>query len=432
MAARVLFGQSPFRDVISTSNNDLVIFASDVLGQPHRALYAETNPYVYAKCSRALPVAKNEDLVLLSGKLDQQYYQWIRSLGMGPAETVAFGYEGVDKSLSELVIENPAEVLKTIEKTGRKPIYVPFYSGHTEAECAKTLGAELFGAEEGVCAKYFSKATFKEECIKLGINVVGGVEHKLTDHDPIEYEELEKLVHALLGDYGSVIIRGEHGSAGSSIYQTNSPDIVEIYNDIKKNNEKRLLVEPMLKVIASPNDQWAIDKNGDIHHLGLSAQLFEGLKHAGNLKGQYFSSRAYKQMTTISKIIVKQMASDGYKGVCGVDYIICDSGIFPIENNARVNGSTYTYAIINNIEKRIGKVPCWKFFKAKTNKCDFDSLKEQIESLLYDGSRINSVFPYDCDTLSINGTFAAVLLAEDMYHIEYLEEALRYLDVNRI
>ncbi|RMD85602.1 MAG: hypothetical protein D6808_04920 [Candidatus Dadabacteria bacterium] len=327
-------------------------------------------------------------------------------------------------------MENPKPLLDAIRETGKKPVFVPFYSSSQEKVCAELLEAELFGSEPNVCSRYFSKNTFKEECVKLDIPTVEGVSQSLDS--PSDLESLESLVSSLLSHYDSVIIRGEHGSAGSSVYKTDSPDIIHIYEEIKESKQSKVLVEPMLKVIASPNDQWAIDRSGDIHHLGMSAQLFEGLKHAGNLKGQYFSGRTYRTIQKMSRTIAKKMAGDGYVGVFGIDYIITQEGIFPIENNARINGSTFTFGIVDAIEEKIGKVPCWKFFKVHSEARSFEELKGTMRDLLYDGTKINVVFPYDCDTLSETGTFAVVLLAEDMYHIEYLEEGLKSMGIRRV
>ncbi len=429
---KIIPGHSKFRTSISDSASDLVIFASDILSEPQREVFARLNPYSYAKCARALPVANEEDLVVLTGDLDKEYYQWLRNLGFGPKYVHAYGYKGTDKILSDLILSDPNPIKKIIKESGRTPVFVPFYSGAKEKECTDLLEAELFGAEAGVCSKYFNKGSFKEECRKLGLDVVGGITHELDHEDVLDYEVLEELISSLLKDYGRVIIRGEQGSAGSSTFEAKTSDIGSIYAEIKKNQDKKLLIEPMLEVIASPNDQWAIDRKGNIHHLGITAQLFEGLKHAGNLKGQYFSDRTYNQMTQNSLKVVEKMTSDGYCGVLGIDYIIAEQGIYPTENNARVNGSTYTHALVNKVEQQIGKVQFWKFFKAKTSPCSFTELVNRMGSLIYNGTSINHVFPYDCDMLSVNGTFATVLIAEDMYHIDFLEQALKYLEINRI
>lgn len=425
----IVKGHSKFRDVISQDSSELVVHISDILSKPQREVFSKYNPYSYTKCARALPIARSEDLVVLTGKLDKEYYSWLRDLGFGPDHVHAYGYEGVEKILSDLIQSDPEPIKKIIKKTGRHPVLVPFFTSAQEKVCAKLLDGEVFGPEEGVCSKYFNKATFKQECRNLGIEVIGGVDHEVDSNNILDYEKLEQHVLGLLSGYRKVIIRGELGSAGSSIYETQSSNIAEVYRKLQENQDKRVLIEPMLDVIASPNDQWAIDRKGQIHHLGISAQLFQGLKHAGNLKGQYFSERTYSQMTQTSLKMVKRMFEDGYQGVLGIDYIITEDAIYPTENNARINGSTFTYAIVDRVEEQIGKVPCWKFFKGMTEPCSYSTLIKQLGSLMYDGTSINRIFPYDCDTLSINGTFAVVLMAEDMYHIDFLEQALKYLDI---
>jgi hypothetical protein len=115
--------------------------------------------------------------------------------------------------------------------------------------------------------------------------------------------------------------------------------------------------------------------------------------------------------------------------VTGFDYIVAAEGIFPVENNARFNGSSYVNMIVRNIESLLGTVPVWKFIKIKTTPCTFIELTKRIDSILYDGNKSNSVFPFNCEDLSRTGNFAVVLLAEDMAQLELLETSLKELGV---
>ena len=56
---------------------------------------------------------------------------------------------------------------------------------------------------------------------------------------------------------------------------------------------------------------------------------------------------------------------------------------------------------------------------------------ERIESLLYDGAKLNSVFPFSCDALPETGNFAVILLAQDLDQISYLKESLKEMGVTR-
>ena len=125
------------------------------------------------------------------------------------------------------------------------------------------------------------------------------------------------------------------------------------------------------------------------------------------------------------------MAGFGYRGVVGIDYIVSDEGIFPVENNARFNGSSYVSMIVDNIEELTSPIPYWKFIKTKAPACSFLELTERIETVLYDGKKLNSVFPYNCNALPLTGDLAVVLLAENMDRIFYLEESLKEAGVKR-
>jgi len=125
------------------------------------------------------------------------------------------------------------------------------------------------------------------------------------------------------------------------------------------------------------------------------------------------------------------MAEFGYRGVVGIDYIVSADGIFPVENNARFNGSSYVSMIVDNIEELTSPIPYWKFIKIKTAACSFLELTERIKPVIYDGKKLNSVFPFNCNALPLTGDFAVVILAENMNRIFNMEESLKEMGVKR-
>ena len=113
------------------------------------------------------------------------------------------------------------------------------------------------------------------------------------------------------------------------------------------------------------------------------------------LKGEETSPDVLNYITETSMNIVKHMAEFGYRGVAGIDYIVSgDGGIFPVENNARFNGSTYVSMVVDNIEKLTSPIAYWKFIKIKTAACTFPELTERIQPVLCDGNKLSSVFPF--------------------------------------
>jgi hypothetical protein len=195
--------------------------------------------------------------------------------------------------------------------------------------------------------------------------------------------------------------------------------------------QEMYLVEPFLSVVASPNDQWAICRDGSLVYLGISAQLFDGFCHVGNLAGQYFSDRISHYIQAASQKLVLGMAAGGYRGIVGIDYIITPEGIYPIENNARMNGSTYCLGVVERMRQRGIPAQAWKFFRAFSSAFSFEALRKKLAPILYDGSLLNGVFPLECEGLKDTGSFTAVVFGEDLYHIAYLESVLSELGIKQ-
>jgi len=422
-----MYGYQSLRKSISNNDNELIIYGADNFSQ-----FSRRDASVNSKCDIALPVARGDELVVLRGKLDQEYHKWLRSHGLGSDHVVEYNAQSRDMSLSELIINDPEPVKKIIRQIGKKPVYVPWFSGHMEAEAAKAIGADLFGATETATIKYNDKSAFKTTCRQLGVAVVEGALFEIHPENDQNFIEMKNIISGYLATCKTVIIRGTLGEAGMSLYKTKGDDISEIYQEIAISGEKSIVIEPFLDVLSSPNDQWVINRDGNINSLGILDQICErGMVHIGNLKGAKTAPDVLNYITKTSAKIVNNMAEFGYIGVVGIDYIVSDDGIFPVENNARFNGSSYVSMIVDIIEELIAPISYWKYIKIKTSACSFIELTERIKPILYDGKKLNSVFPFDCDTLPLSGNFAVILLAENMDEIFNMEESLKEMGVKR-
>jgi hypothetical protein len=417
----------PIRTTISDNKDELVVYAADNFSQfPRRDATAAS------KCDRALASARADDLVVLRGELDQDYHRWLRSHRLGSDHVVAYNMPPSGATLSELIVANPEPVQKKISETGRNPVYVPWFSTQMEAAAAKVLGADLFGAMEADTLKHNDKATFKSLCQKLKVPVVDGASFVMQPENSNNLQQMRSLVERYRSTHDTVIIRGTLGEAGMSLYKTQGDDLAELYQIIVESGERVVLIEPFLNVTSTPNDQWVVGRDGRITHIGMIEQICErGMVHVGSLKGNGPPPQVFDAVKQTSLRIVAEMAESGYRGVTGFDYIVADEGIFPVENNARFNGSSYVNLIVNNIEELMGPVPIWKFIKIKTAPCTFVELRKRINFVLYDGSKVNSVFPFNCEDLARTGNFAVILLAEDMDQLYMLEMSLKELGVKR-
>jgi len=281
--------------------------------------------------------------------------------------------------------------------------------------------------------KYNDKASFKIICQQLNIPVIEGVSFEMQPQKSANYTMMKTIVDDFLKKYEHVIIRGTLGESGMSLYKTNGDDIDGIYSEISACNEKVVLIEPFLNVSSSPNDQWIIERNGDINHLGMRSQICkEGMIHVGTVSELQLSDTDSEYIKETSLKIVNKMSETGYTGVVGVDYIVSNEGVFPVENNARFNGSSYVIMIIEQIEKLIAPISVWKFIKIKTRPCSFAELKSRLKATIFDAVKKQSIFPFNCDSLQDNGSFSVLLLAEDMTQISDLEQSVKELEVDRV
>ncbi len=410
-----------FRECISNNPTECLVYGADNLSQ-----FTRPNGPVRSKCDRALPAAGPEDIVVLRGKLDREYHNWIRSIGLGSDHVVAYGCSTGNTPLSRLITEDPEPVKEVIRKIGKKPVYVPWFSGKMETAAAQTLGADLFGAKAPLTWRFNEKAVFKNICRRLDIPVVDDTLLRIRPENPGNRFEMEKTVRQYLGEHPRVLIRGTLDNTGVSlVFTTRGENINDVYQTLTRHGVNHVIIEPLLEVVSSPNDQWIVTRKGEIRHLGKRDQICKNdIHHVGTIKIQEPNSEELNRVKETSLKIVQHMAEKNYVGVIGIDYILTDSGIYPVENNARFNGSSYVSIIVGNAEEHIGPVLCWKFIKVNTSPCSFKALSRRLAPILFDGRKSDSVFPYNCDALTETGDFTVILMAAAPGRIAFLEKTL--------
>ena len=232
-----------YKQCIQKDNHELLIFGADNFSQ-----FPRRDATVNSKCDRALAIACKDDLVVLRTSLDHEYQEWLHSHDLGSDHVVEYKAQSRKITLSELIVNNPEPIKKIIKKINKKPVYVPWFSGHMENEAAKALGADLFGASESATIKYNDKASFKNICQQLDIPVVKGNSFELYPDENENYLQFEKSINHYLSTSKIVIIRGTLGEAGMSLYKIRGNDIATLYRQIANSGEKVVIIEPFLNV----------------------------------------------------------------------------------------------------------------------------------------------------------------------------------------
>lgn len=415
-----------FRSCILESGQECLVYGADNLAQ-----FTRPAGTVFSKCDRALACATQADVVILDHRPDPEYQAWLRGLGLGTDHLAVYTPENPGKRLADLVTEDPKSARAAIAAAGKAPVYFPWLSGKPEQMAAGCLGADLFGARATLTRQYNDKIQFKQICRDLGIPMVEGGHARIDPDDGANFDAIRDMARACLGRSPEILIRAAVDNTGLSMaYRTDGRDLAGLYHTWTGLKIDRVVIEPFLPVRYSPGDQWLITRSGNIVHRDMRNQVMDGQWHKGNIKTPHTHVFDWEKIRETSLSIVSHMAGSGYVGVVGIDYIQTDTGVYPVENNARVNGSTYVLMIVDRIEALSGPVPCWKSLKAQTTPCGFRDLARRTKGILYNGGTSRSYFPYNCFALDKTGAFAVILMAEDMDALAELEREMNGLGIH--
>ena len=415
-----------FRRGISDDPKEILVYAADNLAQ-----FTLASTGVASKSDRPLPAAAPRDIVVLDREPDPAYLSWLRSLGLGTDRIVV--YDCLGTPLAGAVAENPGPVLERVRPSEANTVFVPWFSGEMENRAARALNAESFGARADLTWAYNNKAGFKSLCRRLDIPVVEDTPVEIHGESHRHFKGFSEAVTRHLEPSSMALVRAVMDNAGVSlVFKTRGGDTRSLYDILVRHRVERVLVEPFLDIRTSPNDQWIVTRKGDIRHMGIREQICEnGTHHTGTFKFPGDDTPQDLEIKRISRTLVKEMAESGYVGVAGIDYIVTNSGrIFPVENNARFNGSSYVSLILDRLAEQGMPADCWKFMKARTSPCSFDALSRRLAPILYNGARQASVFPYNCENLADTGAFSIIILAPDARGITDLESRLVRLDIH--
>lgn len=157
------------------------------------------------------------------------------------------------------------------------------------------------------------------------------------------------FLQRLFGKYDSFVIQKNYSGGGTGTYllSTQNSDIVED----KLKSGVLYLASPYLKNSISASCTILIDDNQCI-----AFPATEQLLHYTNEQISYCGNKFYDNKSFLSKIIRQQsiaignlLCKQGYRGICGIDYLIQDKKLMLIEINPRFQGSSLSFDKTLNI-----------------------------------------------------------------------------------
>ena len=252
-------------DFISGNPDETLIYAADTLAQDY--LLHANDPHLHTThCGRILPCVNEDDIVVLSGKLDQEYYRWLRTIDLGPKHVISYNCQDDNRATAQLILDSPKHFLSKIPNKHKPLLYIPYYSDQLSQQSAQALGADYFGASPDIVEKYHQKISFKSICHQLGLPTIPGEVLTLSNHKKKDFETLKKILHAI-PQSDTFIIRGDLSSYGSSVYTTTLATCERVFQQLLDDHNTTFLVEPLMDVTLFIADCWVINRDAQIKYL---------------------------------------------------------------------------------------------------------------------------------------------------------------------
>lgn len=325
------------------------IFVHDVTSSRNYADLAAIVPGIEKYDERALVVARPGDLVCAAGRVDNQYLQFLSSLGIGPNDGNVImisecSHRNSNAALSELLVSH-YELLSymgKIVKGSNKVVLNPFIATPREFKLATTLQSVLgrkiriLGGSPDIVDYANGKHNVKEKAVELGVPVPEGevVELQLReDRRPLELAPVHTAINRHIQKTGRVIVRGFYGASGSAtvIVENNSKSIQKALSKIAEKTDNSIyLVEVMVDVIVSPNVSMHIEpNNGQILCVSVTDQrLGKNLVHDGNIYPP--TAKSLRDMMSSARTISKWLQAKGYSGLVPYSTGCLESGKFSV------------------------------------------------------------------------------------------------------
>jgi len=387
---------------------------------------------------RSLLVARTDDIVCVLERVDNQYLQFLSSLGVGPRNGNVIQaskclYQNDNANLSDSLMSNQEALLtiRKLVKQNKKIVLNPYIASPKEFKLAAILETILgrkvhISARNAKIVEYANyKHNIRTKALELGIPVPEGdiVELQLgEDGKPLVLTPIKAAINRNIGKTGRVIVKGSFGLSGSSIFivEDNPKSIHKALSNIADRTDNSIyIVEVMLDITTSPNVLMHIEpSNGRILCVGVTDQLLsDNLAHEGNTYPS--CANTLKGMINSAQRMSKWLQSRGYGGLVGFDfgeYLNPETGgveHFLAEINPRVNAAAYPKAMMEHFNKKLRQKgwPCIDSFlsaKIKTEARSFAELIELYGHLFFKPETGKGLFPYNTGCLKLGNFTMAV------------------------
>lgn len=159
------------------------------------------------------------------------------------------------------------------------------------------------------------------------------------------YAELSQKTKFLLEsseNAGSVFISLEKSAAGANSLIANN--LESVAQKFGKNEDDQFLITKFIPHVFDPTTLCVAINEDEIYVAGIADQIIDGTKFKGSSFPSRISSNAKNEIIRQTRLIGKEMARLGYRGIFGCDFIVTDKDeVLFIETNPRKQGTTMEF-----------------------------------------------------------------------------------------
>ncbi len=358
---------------------------------------------------RALLLVESDDYIVLNHYPDQNYLNYLMDMGLGTQNLLIPTVQG--ESLSDNVLKDE-QLLKCLQTLDNVVLH-PYISTQVEAQIALKINATVNGSPPDLTQKVNNKCYLPALLQKLALPVL--------KHEIANSVTVIETAKAYCSKYKKIIIIGEQSYGGLAIWPIADEKALNAFQlELSKCDTNDLfLVEKLYDVLCSLNIQYHIGLNA-IQELGITEQILdEKLKYHGN--AYPLSICQLEKIRDYSRMIAKELQSQGYKGLLGIDLIeTIDGDVFVVDLNGRANASSFG---LNAIRKLFPDSQ--KYFRILTHllsgkKTTFAELKNILgKENLFNRQSGQGILPYNIGFLQWE-KFSAIVIANTQQELKKL------------
>ncbi len=369
---------------------------------------------------RALLIARTEDIVCLHGEVDDEYLNYLHTLGIGPQRDRVVVTADNGTTLPEALVKDRAAVdhIRALVPLHCAVVLNPYFASTREFALAATLEQLLcrkipvLGGNPCIVTRANRKDVVHKEACARGVPVAPGEIMEFTEGPP-DVKQLREAVFRQIRATGKVLVRGVKDSSITHplIIDNITTDVTgKLRRLVERQTLHIYLVQVMFDITVSPNVQFNIPHDGgSLSHVSVSDQILNAeLSHQGNV----FPSLAntLPEMVASARKISVWLQSENYTGPFGIDFVehICPQTAKPVhflaELNARVNAATYPHILMN----RLGLKGAFLSLSVDSGARSFNEFRRRCSRFLFDPATGCGAIPYNTGCLSYGKCWLAI------------------------